>query len=349
MDPSVSTYVRGFHDIDAVSKMKYKPLGNTGLQISQLGYGGSGLAGVFKTTKDDESIAVLTQAIKKGINYIDTAPWYGNGKSETVLGQAFKNIPRDSFYVATKVGRYEPDVEKMFDFSRERTMRSIDESLQRMGIGYVDIIQVHDMEFAPDLDIILNETLPALQEIKDSGKARFIGITGYPLENFRTIIEKSKVKIDTVLSYCRGCMFDSSIQDYIPYFKEKGLGILNASPIGMGLLCESGPPKWHPANHQIKDNCQKAAKYCKDNNVDLAQLAVKHSLELPGVASTITSSESYDIVDKNLKLLSTNLTDKERNVYNDVMKRFMEPLHKMNWEGIEVNQYREKLAKLQDR
>ncbi|XP_055959368.1 uncharacterized protein LOC126831473 isoform X2 [Patella vulgata] len=259
----VSTYVRGFHDIDAVSKMKYKTLGNTGLQISQLGYGGAGLASVYKTTKDGESIAVLTQAIKKGINYIDTAPWYGNGKSETVLGQAFKNIPRESFYVATKVGRYEPDVEKMFDFSRERTMRSIDESLQRMGIGYVDIIQVHDMEFAPDLDIILNETLPALQEIKDSGKARFIGITGYPLENFRTIIEKSKVKIDTVLSYCRGCMFDSSIQDYIPYFKEKGLGILNASPIGMGLLCESGPPKWHPAKNQIKDNCQKAAKYCK--------------------------------------------------------------------------------------
>ena len=146
------------------------------------------------------------------------------------LLQALKDIPRDKYYLTTKVCRYQPEVDKMFDFSAERTIQSVDESLERMGVEYVDIIQVyrmlplsvmafvalprksniilpaktvrkiifpsypdldisnfkvHDMEFAPNLDIIINETLPALQKVKDAGKARFIGITGYPMDNFQ--------------------------------------------------------------------------------------------------------------------------------------------------------------------
>ena len=87
---------------------------------------------------------------------------------------------------------------------------------------FVDIIQVHDVEFAPSVEIVLNETLPALEKVKKSGKARFIGVTGYPLHVLNEIIERSTVKIDLVLGYTRGSMADQKLSDYLPGWKKKG-------------------------------------------------------------------------------------------------------------------------------
>lgn len=156
--------------------MQYRKLGNTDLKISYLGYGASALGSVFRDTDEDESVEVVKIMTENGVNYIDTAPWYGQGKSEQVLGKALKSIPRSSYYIATKVGRYEKEPEKMFDFSYERTLKSVDESLRRLGLEYVDVIQAHDVEFADSIDIVLNETLPALQKVKEAGKARYIGM-----------------------------------------------------------------------------------------------------------------------------------------------------------------------------
>ncbi|KAK2570302.1 L-galactose dehydrogenase [Acropora cervicornis] len=206
-----ATFVEGFHDREAVKKMKYKALGETGLTVSNLSFGASSLGSVFRETNDAESIRVVHHAIKSGINYIDVAPWYGHGKAETVLGKALKDVPREAYYIATKVGRYQPEFLKMFDFSAERTLQSVDESLKRLGVEYLDIIQVHDMEFASSLDIIINETLPALEK-------RSYSING-------TVLERSKVNIDTVLSYCRCCLHDTELLDYKEYFKEQGVDI----------------------------------------------------------------------------------------------------------------------------
>ncbi|XP_063419798.1 uncharacterized protein LOC134704946 isoform X1 [Mytilus trossulus] len=339
------TFVEGFHDGDSVSKMRYNDLGNTGMNVSVLSYGASSLGSVFHETNDAESQKVVEFVLKSGINYIDTAPWYGHGKSETVLGKALSSIPRQSYYLATKVGRYQPEVENMFDFRAERVIQSVDESLQRLGLEYIDIIQVHDMEFAPNLDIIINETLPALQKIKDSGKAKFIGITGYPLENFRTVIDRSTIKIDTVLTYCRACMHDNSLVDYIPYFQEKGIGIVNASPIGMGLLSNRGPPEWHPALPEIKDACKKCAEYCKEQNVDISRIATAFTLQQE-VATTLVSSASLENMKKNLDSVYNPLTEKDKQVSSYVIKTYLDPLSVKHWEGAEVAQYRDSLAKL---
>ncbi|KAL8622647.1 hypothetical protein ACOMHN_009281 [Nucella lapillus] len=121
--------------------MLYRPLGATGLHVSILSLGASSQGSVFRQTDDSESAQVVREALKSGINYIDTAPWYGHGKSETVLGKALQDIPRSCYYIATKVGRYEPEVDKMFDFSAQRTLSSIDESLARLGLDYIDVIQ----------------------------------------------------------------------------------------------------------------------------------------------------------------------------------------------------------------
>ena len=180
MDPkSVKTYTPSYHNEDTVmeSNMQYHRLGNTDMYLSYLGYGASSLGSVFRATDDEEAYDVVDLTLKGGVNYIDTAPWYGYRKSERVLGEAFKakRIPREAYYIATKVGRYDPEPSKMFNFSYEKTLASVDESLRLLGLSYVDLIQVHDVEFAPSLDIVLEETLPALQKVKDDGKARYIG------------------------------------------------------------------------------------------------------------------------------------------------------------------------------
>lgn len=342
------TYTPEFHDHRAVLQMPHNTLGKTGLKVSKLSFGASSLGNVFRSTNESESIEVVREALRQGINYIDVAPWYGHGLAEKVLGKALDGIPRTAYYIATKVGRYQPEVDKMFDFSAERTLRSVDESLQRMGLDFVDVIQVHDMEFAPSLDIIINETLPALQKVQQSGKARFIGITGYPLGNFRTVLERSTVKIDTVLTYCRACIHDNGLQEYIPFFQERGIGIINASPIAMGLLSNQGPPDWHPATKDIKDACARSASFCRDNDCDISKLAMAYTLGFPGIHTTLFSTASLGNLRKNLACANTQLSHKEEDVLKEVIKRYIDPLPVHHWEGVEVDEYKRQLQGVPD-
>jgi len=99
----------------------------------------------------------------------------------------------------------------------------------------------------------VNETIPALQKIKESGKAKFIGITGLPLDIYTYVLDRVPPgAVDVILSYCHYCLNDSSLEDLLPYLKSKGVGIIYASPLAMGLLTENGPPEWHPASPEIK-------------------------------------------------------------------------------------------------
>lgn len=341
------TFVEGFHNEEHVKLMPYRPLGHTGMRVSALSFGASSLGSVFHATDNTESMDVVKTCLVEGINYIDTAPWYGQGKSETVLGKVLPTVPRSSFYIATKVGRYEQDPTKMFDFSAERTFRSVDESLQRLGLDYVDVIQIHDMEFAPSLEIIVKETLPALQKVKEAGKARFIGITGYPLYNFKEVLERSSVTIDTVLTYCRASMNDFALREWLPYFKSKNVGVVNASPISMGLLSNRGPPEWHPATQHIKDVCAQAAAYCQEQGVDISRLGLRFTLEEEDIPTTLVSTASRVNLLKNLESVYTPLNDKEKLVLKEVMSKYMEPLHNAHWEGVEVAEYWKKLKSLQ--
>jgi L-galactose dehydrogenase len=122
--------------------MRYSPLGTTGMLLSHVAYGAAAIGSVWHPTDRAESIAAVRAALAAGVNYIDTAPWYGQGLSESVLGDALADVPRDSYFIGTKVGRYDKNVLKMFDFSKERVESSVRESLARLKLEYVDIIQV---------------------------------------------------------------------------------------------------------------------------------------------------------------------------------------------------------------
>ncbi|EDV27198.1 uncharacterized protein TRIADDRAFT_22637, partial [Trichoplax adhaerens] len=335
------TYIDGFHDIEAVRKMEYRRLGNTDMDVSVIGFGGAALSSFYSRISDNDGIELVEYAIKQGINFIDTAPWYGYGRSESLLGKVLPNIPRDAYYIATKVGRYEPSTDRMFDFSAKKIFASVDNSLRTMKLDYLDILQVHDLEFAPSVDQIINETLPALKMIKDSGKVRYIGITGYPLNILKNVAENAK--IDTILSYCRYCLFDTSLKNYMDFFESCGLGVINAAPIGMGLLSQSGPPEWHPATTEIKDACRKAVNYCNKIGVDICKLAVRSCIDCKRLATTVISSTNIDILKSNLTTAHEPLTQAELRALKYIKNKYFQDLKSNDWEGFEVAKYRRQL------
>lgn len=151
----------------------------------------------FRNDDENEAIAAIHHALKSGVNYIDTAPYYGQGRSERIIGKALKDVPRKAYYIATKVCRYDlGGYDNQFDFTAKRTKESIETSLKLLGLDYVDIVQIHDVEFAPSLDMVVNETLPAVEEAKKQEKLKYIGFSGYPLNALKQTILKAPGRFD---------------------------------------------------------------------------------------------------------------------------------------------------------
>lgn len=279
--------------------MDYRPLGKTGLNVSVLSFGASSLGSVFRPIDEAEGLRTVRTALELGINFIDVSPYYGLTKAETVLGKALVSLPRDEYYLATKVGRYGGDI---FDFSAARVTASVDESLARLNVDYLDLIQCHDIEFG-SLDQIVSETLPALRKLQSQGKVRFVGITAYPLKAFRYVVERAEV--DTILSYCRYSINDTALSELIPFLEEKQVGIISASPLSMGLLTERGAPEWHMAPPELKAACTRAAEHCRAQGVDIAQLAMQFALANPSIATTLVGTANPDNLKKNVEWIES--------------------------------------------
>jgi aryl-alcohol dehydrogenase-like predicted oxidoreductase len=301
--------------------MEYRPLGRTGLNVSVLSLGASPLGSVFREIDESEGIRTVHSAIDLGVNFIDVSPYYGIAKAETVLGKALREIPRDSYYLATKAGRYGAD---SFDFSADRVKRSVDESLGRLGVDYVDLIQCHDIEFG-SLDQIIEETLPALREVRDQGKARFIGITGYPLKIFREILRRTEV--DTILSYCHYSLNDATLEGLIPFLKEHGVGIINASPLSMGLLTERPVPDWHPAPEVLRSACRKAAEFCRARGTDLARLALQFAVANPDIATTLAGTARPENLKNNVAWIESPPDP----ALLEAVRKILEPARDLTW------------------
>jgi L-galactose dehydrogenase len=280
--------------------MKYNEIGKTGMKVSALSFGASSLGGVFHDIKEQEAIRAVFVAIESGINFIDVSPYYGYYKAETVLGKALKDISRDKYFLSTKVGRYGKDGLNSWDYSAKRVTDSVYESMERLHVDYLDIINVHDIEFA-DLNQVVNETLPALVELRKKGVVRHVGITDLQLENLKWVIDHSAPgTVESVLNFCHYCLNDDKLVDFLDYFESHGVGIVNASPFSMGLLSERGVPDWHPAPKSLVEACARAAIYCKEKNYPIEKLAIQFSVSNPRVTTTLFSSANPMNVKKNI-------------------------------------------------
>ena len=297
-------------------------LGNTGLVLSPMSLGASSLGGgVFRAVAEQDAMRTVHLALDRGIRLIDVSPFYGYTRAETVLGKALRGVPRDSYVLATKVGRY-GDAD--FDFSTERVLRSIDESLTRLGVDYVDLIQAHDVEYG-NMDQIQAETIPALHRMVEEGKARFVGVTGYPLKPLRYLAEHTR--LDSVLSYNHLSLNDTTLWDMLPEFSAKGIGVINASPLSQGLLTNRGTPAWHPAPDRVKALCAEAAEFVRTRGSDLAKLAVQFSIRQPGIATTLIGTADPGNLARNLQWVEEPIDEE----LLALVRAKLAPIHNTTW------------------
>jgi L-galactose dehydrogenase len=281
--------------------MRYRRLSQLGTLVSVLGFGASPLGNEFCTINPVEGTHAVRHAVANGINFFDVSPYYGRTLAEERLGQALSGL-RDKVVISTKCGRYDT---ASFDFSAARIEASANESLRRLRTDYVDILFAHDIEFA-DREQILNETVRALKRLKQQGKARLIGVTGYPLKLLADVAVRGAV--DIVMSYCHYNLLARDLDvDLAPVLKQHNIALVNASPFHMGILSSAGAPSWHPAPERVKQAGSKIVKLCETRGVNLPAAALRFCINHPYIASTLVGMFQPAQVDENLKALDTRL------------------------------------------
>ena len=284
--------------------MECRKIGRTGMKVSALSFGASSLGSVFRETKESEAVAAVHTAVEGGMNFIDVSPYYGHYKAETVLGKALREIQRDKYYLSTKVGRYGQDGVNTWDYSARRATESVYESMERLGVDHIDLINVHDIEFA-DLHQVVDETLPALVALREKGVVGHVGITDLQLENLQWVIDHvAPGTVESILNFCHFTLNDDKLLDYLDYFEQRGIGVINASPLSMGLLSRRGVPAWHPAPKSLVDACRRAVEYCDAKGYPIEKLAMQYSVSEPRIATTLFSSANSENVAKNIVFVS---------------------------------------------
>ncbi|PLS30333.1 aldo/keto reductase [Bifidobacterium margollesii] len=264
--------------------METRKLGNTGLEVPILSVGGAPLGGEYGEVNQDLVNETIQVAFENGMNLIDTSPWYGRTQSEKNIGVGLKGIDRSSYIITTKCGRYEPG---KWDFSTERIKRSVPESMERLGLDYIDVMQCHDIECG-DLRQILDEALPVLRDYKAQGMIGFIGVTGYDLD----LLEKVAVEedLDTVMTYCHYDLQNRGLLSVSKRLAEKGIGVFSDSPLSMGALTAKGAPEWHPADSEFLERVKESVKLCRESGTTLESMAVRFSVNNPedsGISTTV--------------------------------------------------------------
>ncbi len=265
--------------------MQTRRLGQTDLHVPVLSFGASSLGAEFRSVTLDEALGSVRVALENGLSLIDTSPFYGRGMSEVLLGIALKGVPRDSYTLCTKLGRYDLP---HFDFSAKRVAESVDVSLHRLGTDHLDIILCHDIEFV-SMQQIVDETIPALRKIQKAGKARYIGFSGYPMKIFKFILEQTSV--DCVLSYNQYTLQNTRFADEaVPYLISKNVGVMSAGPFSARLLTNAPLPVWLKEPESVKAAARAAAAHCASRGSDIAKLALQFSLANPDIATTVAGS-----------------------------------------------------------
>jgi len=280
--------------------MQYRTLGRTGLHVSTLSLGGAAFGGQYGAVTAADVGATVGAALDAGVNLIDTSAFYGAGRSEELLGEALAGR-RDRVILCTKAGRLS---RSEFDFTPAGMRASVEGSLRRLRTDRVEILLAHDIEFAGDYDSVFTETAGVLQALKAEGKCRFVGMSGLPLGLLRQAIERCD--LDVVISYCHATLQNGRLRsELLPTASQYGVGVINASPLAMGLLTPGGPPQWNPAPAAIRDACRSAADHCAARGTSLATLGMQFAFAQPDLPTTLTGTSRPSELHANLNAMAT--------------------------------------------
>ncbi len=300
--------------------IKTTTLGSTDLTVSTIGFGCVALGGQYGELEEAEGIRSVHHAIDVGINFFDTSAYYGETLSETRLGKALKGR-RDQIVLATKGGRHTID---RFDFTYDNIIEMCDASLRRLQTDWLDVYQLHDIEFGRMADV--EAGIRALQDLKKAGKVRAIGVTGYPLGLLRQMAATHD--LDLVLSYCHGNLLNDRLNDVLlPTVRERGIGLINASITHMGILTPQGEQPWHPAAAELKQAGRAAANICLQYGANLAQLATQYALQTATADVTLLGTRTVAELDSTLALNDTPINP---DLLRDVQTA-LAPVHNLEW------------------
>jgi len=295
-------------------------LGSSAVEVTRLGFGAGPIGNLFAAVAEADAAAAVDAAWRCGLRFFDTAPLYGHGLSERRLGEALRAHPRDELVVATKVGRLlvpddgpppddgfvaSPPLRPVFDFSYDATLRSLDASLERLGLDRVDVLHVHD----PDdhAEDALRGAFPALRRLRAQRVVRAIGAGMNQSALLARFVREAE--IDCVLLAGRYTLLEqSALADLLPLCVERGVSVIAGGVFNSGLLADPSPRatyNYHPAPPELVERARRLAAICARHDVDLKAAALRFPLAHPAVACVLTGARSAAEVEENARLFAT--------------------------------------------
>ncbi|WP_282607081.1 aldo/keto reductase [Pelagibius sp. Alg239-R121] len=305
------------------------------LRLSQMGFGGAPLGNMHRALSEEEAQATLRAAIDAGVTYFDTAPLYGHGLSEMRFGEALRSLPRDSYQLSTKIGRYleacEPGQEDagifvdvphnrpVYDYTYDGVMRSYEESLKRMGLDAIDILYIHDVDIwthgskeASDrrIDEVMSGGYKAMEALRASGDVAAIGAGVNEWEVCQRLTELGN--FDCFLLAGRYTLLEQEALDsFLPICEERNIGIVLGGPYNSGILAtgaiEGAIYNYHPAPPEILQQVAAIGRVCDAHSVSMASAALQFPLAHPAVVSIIPGAMSPDEVKRNMATLEAEI------------------------------------------
>jgi D-threo-aldose 1-dehydrogenase len=285
-------------------------LGRTGLTVSRLGLGTAPLASIFWGNEEDRGVATAARAVERGIRLFDSAPLYGLGESETRLGRALTGIERDEVVVATKVGRSlvpSPDpgggTQAVFDFSRDATLRSLESSLDRLGLDRIDIVHIHDPE--DHLSEAITGTYAALDKLRTEGAVRAVSLGTNVVDTARFFLRNAE--LDCLMVAGRLTLLDQSAGDeLVTECRRAGVAYLAAGVFNSGVLADPQPGAWFdyaPVSADLLERAATIRTVCESHGVSLRAAALHYPLTVDGVTAVVVGMSSPAEVDANVSSL----------------------------------------------
>jgi D-threo-aldose 1-dehydrogenase len=296
-------------------------LGRTRLQVTRLGLGTAPLGGLYAEVSETEAHAVVEQAYDLGLRYFDTAPLYGHGLAERRTGQVLRSKPRDDVVLSTKVGRLlrpgapppdgqfkgTPPVVPVFDFSYDATLRSVEESLSRLGLDRVDILLIHD----PDqhYDAARAGAYPALERLRSEGVVSAIGAGMNQVEMLARFARETDV--DCLLVAGRYTLLDQvALTELLPLCQERGIAVIAGGVFNSGILARpaaGAPYNYEPAAAEIVERALRIQAVCARFNIPVKAAALQFPLAHPAVACVLTGCRSVAELRENIELFELEL------------------------------------------
>lgn len=292
--------------------MQQVVLGRTGLRVSRVGLGTAPLASAFWGNDEPTAVATARRALDAGLTFVDTAPFYGLGESESRLGAALGG-GREGVAIATKVGRLlevgpDGEVAARFDFGFDAARRSLESSLARLGLDRVDVVHIHD----PDDHIgdAVEGAHRALVDLREQGVIEAVSVGTNSVATAATLLDRCD--LDCVLVAGRYTLLDQSAAPVIEQCAERGIAYLAAGVFNSGVLARPSEDAWYdyaPAARATLDRVRQIERLCRRHDVTLRTAALRFVLAHPNVTLVIVGMATPDEVDDNLRALSAEVPD----------------------------------------